>query len=91
MVRCHNLTLHARACLATHTVEISLYEQDGVVREWEDFLEGIVSVPRPAHTEQRRLHRRHERRYGGLAVDASDFPAKLSWCSRFDSPQWSTR
>lgn len=48
----------------------SLYEQTSVVDEWEDFLEGIVSVPRPPPTE----------RNLGLAVDASDFPTKLSWC-----------
>ncbi|CAM9831484.1 unnamed protein product [Ectocarpus fasciculatus] len=52
-----------------------LYEQDTVITEWEDFLEGIVSVPRPAATELG--HGRHE----GLAVDVSDFPAKLPWCS----------
>ncbi|CAN0092911.1 unnamed protein product, partial [Ectocarpus sp. 8 AP-2014] len=51
-----------------------LYEQDTVVTEWEDFLEGIVSVPRPAATELG--HGRHK----GLAVDVSDFPAKLPWC-----------
>lgn len=52
----------------------SLYEQDTVITEWEDFLEGIVSVPRPAATELG--HGRHK----GLAVDVSDFPAKLPWC-----------
>ncbi|CBJ48561.1 putative methyltransferase [Ectocarpus siliculosus] len=52
-----------------------LYEQDTVITEWEDFLEGIVSVPRPAATELG--HGRHK----GLAVDVSDFPDKLPWCS----------
>ncbi|CAM9506285.1 unnamed protein product [Ectocarpus sp. 12 AP-2014] len=56
-----------------------LYEQDTVITEWEDFLEGIVSVPRPAATELG--HGRHK----GLAVDVSDFPAKLPWCSNNSS------
>ncbi|CAM9872834.1 unnamed protein product, partial [Scytosiphon promiscuus] len=57
-----------------------LYERDEVVTEWEDFLEGIINVPRPAPVDWRRYNQRlgqHE----DLAVDASDFPARLSWCS----------
>lgn len=49
---------------------LSLFEQDSVVAEWEGFLEGIVSVPRPAETD----------RSLGLAVDASNFPRKVPWC-----------
>lgn len=48
----------------------SLFEQDSVVAEWEEFLEGVVSVPRPLPTE----------RNLDLAVDASDFPRKVPWC-----------
>lgn len=48
----------------------SLFEQDSVIAEWEGFLEGIVSVPRPLPTE----------RNLGLAVDASDFPRTSPWC-----------
>ena len=69
--RPHHTTQIAHSC---HRVSVkwtrSLYEQDAVVVEWEDFLEGIISVPRPPPTE---------RQYG-LAVDAANFSSKLPWC-----------
>lgn len=54
-----------------------LYEQDSVVTEWEHFLEGIASSPRPPSVEHREF-----------AVDASDFPTlfarEFNWCHRTD-------
>ena len=58
-------------CLCHLWAALSLYEQDTVISEWEDFLEGIASSPRPSTVE------RHD-----LAVDASDFPRHPHWCSR---------
>lgn len=61
------------ACSSAHSFR--LYEQDSVVREWEQFLEAIVTSPRPAPLEHR-----------VSAVDATDFPRKLNenfeWCKR---------
>ena len=54
---------------------LSLYEQDDVISEWEDFLEGIASSPRPPAVE------RHT-----LAVDASDFTRKPEWRNHPKSP-----
>lgn len=43
-----------------------MYEQDSVVTEWEDFLQGIACSPRPPSVQNREL-----------AVDASNFPKYL--------------
>lgn len=47
-----------------------LYEQDSVVAEWEEFLEGIVTSRRPPPVAQH-----------GLAVDASNFTRIYPWCT----------
>lgn len=77
LTRCSNVHekdscfINSRWCLHMCAWEsLSLFEQDSVVAEWEGFLEGIVSVPRPAPTD----------RSLGLAVDASDFPRNVPWC-----------